>query len=62
MTDNKRDWTTTEMAAHTGFNQSYFRRQILEGKLKGTKRGSIWFVANEDFQAWLAEREKRLKP
>jgi len=52
------DWTTSEMAKETGFNPSYFRRQLLEGKLKGVKRGHIWLVPDREFQQWLTDHHK----
>src|SRR3989304_4662040 len=55
------DWTTSEMAKETGFNQSYFRRQLLEGKLKGIKRGHIWLVSDREFRQWLIDHHKSKK-
>jgi excisionase family DNA binding protein len=57
----KTDWTTSELSAHLGVTDAYLRQLIAQGKLKATKRGGIWFIADSDAQEWLSTRKKRGK-
>jgi len=55
--DKRLDWTTKELAELTKLDQSTFRHLLLNGKLKGYKRGQMWFIPDEEVQRWLKTRE-----
>jgi excisionase family DNA binding protein len=54
------EWITTNEAADlTGYSNSYFRKAIARGILKGMKRGRDWFL-NKDEVLTYAEKMRAL--
>ena len=52
----RRDWRTVELAEVAKVSSAYLRRLLIDGKLKGEKRGRDWFIEDEDAREWLAAR------
>ena len=47
------DWTTAELAEKAGVSQEYVSQDIRGGRLRATKRGNMWLIAEKDAQGWL---------
>jgi len=53
------DWLTTEEIAQLArTSPDYIRQVLIAGKLKGQKRGGVWFVLRAEAQRWLDSRKK----
>jgi excisionase family DNA binding protein len=56
--DDDKLYTTKEVAAAAGLSDdSWIRRLLIEGRLKGQKIGFQWLVYGRDLRAWLEARE-----
>jgi hypothetical protein len=49
-------WTTRLLAAAAGVSDAWIRRQLIEGKIEGSRPGHEWFIAPEAGNTWLHER------
>ncbi len=52
-------WTTKELAEAAGVDDSTVRRALIDGKLKGSKVGRDWTIADSEAQRFIAERSRR---
>ena len=50
--------TTTELANKAGVTPAYIRQCLLDGTLRGVKRGRDWFIKAREAERWLKERER----
>ncbi len=50
-----------EVARHYNFSQDYLRNLINKGKLKGEKRGKLWYIRIRDMDQYLQETEPKNK-
>ncbi len=52
-------WTTEEVAEQAGVNPSRIRQLLIEGVLKGFKRGQRqWIIPHDEATRWLVEYKK----
>lgn len=58
MTQDKKIWTTSELADHIKVDPSYIRQLLLAKKIKGDKLGPIWVISDEEVERWLNSRRK----
>ena len=58
-TEAKQDWTTKELAEAANLDPSTIRHLLLDGKLRGYKRGRDWFIPYQEGQDWLDSRRKK---
>jgi excisionase family DNA binding protein len=56
---NERQMTITEIAESADITTSLIRRWIREGRLKATLFGKTWVIAESDWKAFDATRDKR---
>jgi len=54
----KRDYTTKELAEKAGVGSAYIRQLLIEGTLRGYKRGRDWLIEAREAERWLKERER----
>jgi len=54
----KRDYTTHELAAKAKVTASYIRQCLLDGTLRGYKRGRDWLIEAREAERWLKERRE----
>ncbi len=54
--DNRRNWTTKDLANAAGVDPSRIRQLLIEGRIRGEKAGPVWVVANREAKRWLKER------
>lgn len=58
LVDETREYTTQEAAELVGFDPSYFRRMLIDGRLEGRNVGGrIWFIDGQSLKSWLVKRE-----
>jgi len=51
-------YTTADVARLASLtDDSYVRRLLIDGRLKGRKLGRQWVVTGRDLKKWLADRE-----
>lgn len=53
------DWTTSELAAEAGVDQSRIRQLLLSGGLRGYKRAKTWFIPDEEALRYLRDRRDK---
>ena len=53
----KQSYTTRELAERAGVTPAYIRQLLIEGKLRGYKRGRDWFITTRQAERWLKERQ-----
>ena len=61
MTETKHhELTTKEAAALAGVTDSYIRRLLIQGTLKGRKLNDwVWLVPRLEVQRWIAQKAER---
>jgi hypothetical protein len=52
-------WTTKQLAAAVGLDESHIQLLLSEGKLIGFKMGDTWFIADAAAQRFIKERQAR---
>jgi hypothetical protein len=52
-------WTTGDLAKAAGVTDSYIRRLLLTGKVRGEKHGRDWAIRGDVAVAWLAARKAK---
>jgi hypothetical protein len=52
-------WTTKQLAAAAGLDESHIQPLLSEGKLIGFKVGDSWLIANAAAQRFIKERQER---
>lgn len=52
----------TEASERTGLSESWMRRLLMSGRLKGKKVGKTWLVLAEDVDALAAEQRRPGRP
>ncbi len=60
--ENRRDWTTTELAKAGNVDPSMLRQLIWASVLPAVKRGHTWLISDADAQTWLNRKRRRRKP
>jgi len=53
----RRSYTTKELAEKAKVTPAYIRQCLLDGTLRGYKRGRDWFIAVQDGDRWLKDRQ-----
>ena len=54
----KVNWTTQELADFLGLDPSRIRQVLLDGSLRGEKRGRDWIIPDREARRWAAGRNE----
>jgi len=52
-------WTAQQLAEAAGVNDSYIRRLLIDGKLRGQKFGKVWAIPDDVATTWLTTRKAK---
>jgi len=56
----RRELTTGEAAELAGVTDSYIRRLLIRGTLKGRKLNNwVWLVSQSEVERWIAQRNEK---
>jgi len=55
-------YTTATIAKLAGVDQSFVRRSLRSGRLRGEKLGGVWVIAADEVDRWLRTPRKRGRP
>jgi excisionase family DNA binding protein len=55
-------WTTATIAEMAGVDQSFVRRSLRAGRLRGEKLGGRWVIPADEAERWLRTPRKRGRP
>jgi hypothetical protein len=59
--NERRNWTTKDLAEAAGVDPSRIRQLLLAGRIEGEKAGPVWVVSNQEAKRWLKERGIKMK-
>jgi len=55
-------YTTATVAKLAGVDQTFVRRSLRAGRLRGEKLGGVWVIAADEVDRWLRTPRKRGRP
>ncbi len=51
--------STADAAKELGYDESYIRRLIIEGKIKAEKLGKFWIISQKDLKKFKPKKGKK---